>query len=167
MKERTITLIINGERLGLCVPANQTLLDLLRETLGLTGSKEGCGLGVCGSCTVLMNDQPVRSCLTLAVEADNTTITTIEGLAKGGEPSLLQQAFIDHGAVQCGFCTPGMIMASEGLLRSSNAPDETDIRKALGGQICRCTGYTKIVEAVASVAGIPEGPQAGQGEPDE
>ena len=134
---------------------NDTLLEVLRDALDLTGSKESCGEGVCGSCTVHMDGNPVRSCLTLAMEAVGTKITTVEGLANGDELSDLQQSFVDHGAVQCGFCTPGMLMSADALLKENSRPDEKTIRKALSGNICRCTGYAKIIGAVAH-AGNPQ-----------
>jgi carbon-monoxide dehydrogenase small subunit len=154
MKKVPITLTINGEEQELYIPTNRTLLEVLREDLEMTGTKESCGEGACGSCTVLWNGQPIRSCLTLALEAQGAEITTIEGLRdreKGIDP--LQQAFIDHGAVQCGFCTPGMIMAARAFLDRNPDPDEEAIRAAISGNICRCTGYTKIVDAIQDAAG--------------
>jgi len=148
-----IQLTINGQVRRAEVAPDQRLSTFLRETLGLTGLKEGCKEGECGACTVLLDDQPVNSCLMLAFQADGAAITTIEGLAApDGAPSGLQQAFIDHGAVQCGYCTPGMVMAAEGLLRSNRQPEEADIRHALAGNLCRCTGYQTIVMAVAAEA---------------
>lgn len=152
MKKSTITLNINGKPHEVRVYPNETLLDVLREELDMTGAKESCGEGVCGSCTVQMDGKPVRSCLTLAMEARGTEVKTVEGLANGDELSNLQQSFIDHGAVQCGFCTPGMLMSADALLHQNPRPDEKAIRKALAGNICRCTGYAKIVEAVAHAA---------------
>jgi carbon-monoxide dehydrogenase small subunit len=152
MEKIEITLNINGKSHELMIYPNETLLDVLRDKLDLTGSKESCGEGVCGSCTIHMDGKPVRSCLTLALEARGTEIKTVEGLADGDELSDLQQSFIDHGAVQCGFCTPGMLMSADALLKENQTPDEKTIRKALGGNICRCTGYAKIVEAVAHAA---------------
>lgn len=151
-EEIPLTLEVNNEPYNLYVSPNRTLLEVLREDLGLTGAKEGCGEGVCGSCTVLMNGRPIRSCLTLALEAAGTAVTTVEGLARGCEPDPLQNAFIDHGAVQCGFCTPGMLMAAKGLLLEDPLPDAEGIKRAMSGNICRCTGYTKILEAVAAAA---------------
>ena len=139
---------INGEPHSPAVEPNRTLLELLRDDLHLTGAKEGCGEGVCGSCTVLMDGNPVRSCLTLALEADGSHITTVEGLAQGSELDPLQQSFIDHGAVQCGFCTSGMLMTAKGLLLRDPHAGTGEIKRALSGHICRCTGYTKITEAV-------------------
>ncbi len=149
MKKIQITMNINDHPCEVMVYPNDTLLEVLRDELDLTGSKESCGEGVCGSCTVHMDGKPVRSCLTLAMETQGVKITTVEGLAKEDELSDLQQSFIDHGAVQCGFCTPGMLMSADALLMENPDPDEKTIRKALAGNICRCTGYTKIVEAVA------------------
>lgn len=149
MDKINITLTINDTPCEVMVSPHDTLLEVLRETLDLTGSKESCGEGVCGSCTVQMDGNPVRSCLTLALEAEGSSIKTVEGLAKGDELSDLQQSFIDHGAVQCGFCTPGMLMSADALLKTNPTPDEQTIRKALAGNICRCTGYAKIVQAVS------------------
>ena len=157
MNKISVNLNVNNELYILDVHPNDTLLEVLRDIIGLTGAKEGCGQGVCGSCTVLMDDMPVRSCLTLALEASGRRITTVEGLLVNGQPDKLQNAFIDHGAVQCGFCTPGMIMSANALLLKNSSPDETEIRRAISGNICRCTGYAKIVEAVADAAKhIPE-----------
>ncbi len=155
MEKIKITLNINDKDHELMVLPNDTLLEVLRDKLDFTGSKESCGEGVCGSCTVQMDGKPFRSCLTLAMEAKGRKIKTVEGLATGDELSDLQQSFIDHGAVQCGICTPGMLMSADSLLDETSNPDETAIRKALSGNICRCTGYSKIVEAVAH-AGKPE-----------
>jgi len=152
MEKIEITLNVNGNPHELMIYPNETLLDVLRDQLDMTGSKESCGEGVCGSCTIHMDGKPVRSCLTLALEARGAKIKTVEGLADGDELSNLQQSFIDHGAVQCGFCTPGMLMTADALLTENPKPDEEAIRKALAGNICRCTGYAKIVEAVAHTA---------------
>ena len=149
MEKIQINLNINDKPCEVMVYPNDTLLEVLRDELDLTGSKESCGEGVCGSCTVHMDGKPVRSCLTLAMEAQGSNIKTVEGLANGDELSDLQQSFIDHGAVQCGFCTPGMLMSADALLNENHKPDEKTVRKALAGNICRCTGYAKIVEAVA------------------
>ena len=148
MEKLQITLNINEKDHELMVHPNDTLLEVLRDELDLTGSKESCGEGVCGSCTIQMDGKPVRSCLTLAMEAVDTKIKTVEGLANGDELSDLQQSFVDHGAVQCGFCTPGMLISADILLNENPEPDEKAVRKALAGNICRCTGYSKIVEAV-------------------
>lgn len=155
MEKIQITLNINDKPCEVMVYPNDTLLEVLRDELDLTGSKESCGEGICGSCTVHMDGKPVRSCLTLVMEAVGTKIKTVEGLANGDDLSDLQQSFIDHGAVQCGFCTPGMLMSADALLNENRKPDEKTIRKSLAGNICRCTGYAKIVEAVAH-AGNPQ-----------
>ncbi|MGC8659354.1 MAG: (2Fe-2S)-binding protein [Desulfomonilaceae bacterium] len=152
MSKIPLNITVNGDSYSLVVEPNRTLLELLRDDLELTGAKEGCGEGVCGGCTVLMDGKPVRSCLTLALEASGTHITTVEGLAQNGELDPLQQSFIDHGAVQCGFCTSGMLMAAKGLMLTKPDPDKQEILNALSGHICRCTGYTKIIEAVEAVA---------------
>ena len=158
MKKRMpMTLHVNGEIFDLYIPPNRTLLEVLREELELTGTKEGCGEGVCGGCTVLCDGIPIRSCLTLALEVKGTEIITVEGLATDGESlDRLQQAFIDHGAVQCGFCTPGMLMSAKALLDRNPHPDEAVIRKAIDGNICRCTGYQKIVAAILDVASMKD-----------
>ncbi|MGI6492240.1 MAG: (2Fe-2S)-binding protein [Pelotomaculum sp.] len=148
---RMITLNVNEEEHELPVYDHETLLEVLRNKLHLTGTKEGCGTGECGSCTVLLDGQPALSCLMLAVEAQGKKITTIEGIAINGQLSPLQQAFIDHGAVQCGFCTPGMILSATALLAGNPNPTRPEIQKALEGNLCRCTGYNKIVEAIESV----------------
>lgn len=148
-----ISLSVNKEEYDLRVSPNRTLLEVLREDLELTGTKESCGEGVCGSCTVLCNGLPIRSCLTLAAEVQGAEITTVEGLKlEDGQLDPLQQAFIDHGAVQCGFCTPGVLMSARAFLNENSNPSEADIRKAISGNICRCTGYAKIVEAILDVA---------------
>jgi len=152
MDKVKIHLNVNGDDMDFDVQPNRTLLKLLRDLAGLTGTKEGCGMGVCGSCTVLMNDNPVRSCLTLALEAEGSRIITVEGLATEDGPDPLQQAFIEHSAAQCGFCTPGMLMSAKALLNENPDPSEIEIREALSGNTCRCTGYAKIVEAVAGAA---------------
>ena len=155
MEKIQIFLNINDKPCEVMIYPNDTLLEVLRDELDLTGSKESCGEGVCGSCTVHMDGKPVRSCLTLAMEAVGTKITTVEGLVNGDELSDLQQSFVDHGAVQCGFCTPGMLMSADALIKENSRPDEKTIRKALSGNICRCTGYAKIITAVAH-AGNPQ-----------
>jgi len=150
MKQIKVT--VNGILYELSVQPWETLLDVIREHLGLTGTKEGCGLGECGACTIIMDGKTVNSCLVLAVEADNRVITTIEGLANGDELHPIQEAFIKCGGLQCGFCTPGMIMSTKALLENNPSPDEGEIRKAIAGNFCRCTGYTKIVESVKVAA---------------
>ena len=148
-----ISLTVNQEEYDLYVPSNRTLLEVLREDLELTGTKESCGEGVCGSCTVLCDGLPIRSCLTLAVEVKGAEITTVEGLLiEKGQLDPVQQSFIDHGAVQCGFCTPGILMSTMAFLNQNPNPSEADVRKAISGNICRCTGYAKIVEAILDVA---------------
>ena len=152
MKKRLFTLQVNGETHRVETYPNRTLLEVLREELSLTGTKEGCGEGACGSCTVLMDGYPVRSCLLLTADAEGREITTIEGLADGSRLHPLQEAFVDHHAIQCGFCASGMILTAKGFLDKNPDPTEEEIKLALSGNVCRCTGYTKIVEAVKSVA---------------
>jgi aerobic carbon-monoxide dehydrogenase small subunit len=151
---RRISFLLNGETVELEVEEHWTLLHLLREEFGLTGTKEGCGSGECGACTVLVDGKAVNSCLFLTVEAHGRQIMTIEGLA-GPDGTLhpLQRAFVDHGAIQCGFCTPGMILSAKALLDENPNPNEEDVRHALAGNLCRCTGYLQIFEAIQSVAG--------------
>lgn len=151
-KKYPIRLTVNGEVHELEVEPQRRLLDVLREDLLLTGTKEGCGNGECGACTVLLDGRAVNSCLLLAVSAEGHEIETIEGLAKGEELHPLQRAFIEYGAVQCGFCTPGMIMAAKALLLENPRPTEDEIRTGLAGNLCRCTGYTKIIAAVQAAA---------------
>jgi carbon-monoxide dehydrogenase small subunit len=146
-----LTLTVNGEKFDLEIPPHRTLLDLIRNDLGLTGTKEGCGNGECGACTVLMDGHPVNACLVLALQAQGKEITTIEGLSRGGRLHSIQEAFISHGAIQCGFCTPGMVLSVKALLDRNPRPEEREIRETLSGNLCRCTGYQKIVEAVLSL----------------
>ena len=146
-----IEITLNGRAQRLATGATARLSTALRD-LGLTGLKEGCLEGECGACTVLLDGAPVCSCLMLAGQADGSVIETVEGLARGGDVSDLQRAFVEEGAVQCGYCTPGMLMAAEGLLRHQPEPDEADIRRAIAGNICRCTGYVHIIRAIARVA---------------
>jgi aerobic carbon-monoxide dehydrogenase small subunit len=153
MQKRAITLTVNDETYDLITAPNRTLLEVLRDDLHFTGAKESCGEGVCGSCTVLIDGHPARSCLTLAVAVEGKTITTIEGLARGDRLHPVQEAFVSHHAIQCGFCSPGMILTAVALLEENPRPTEEEIRVALSGNICRCTGYAKIVEAVRSLAG--------------
>ena len=150
--KQVIELNINGEVREVLVEPRTTLLYVLREDLGLTGTKESCNAGDCGACTVLIDDKPVASCLTLAIEAQGKEILTIEGLDRKGKLHPLQQAFIDHYAVQCGFCTPGMILSAKALLDRSPHPTEEEVREAISGNLCRCTGYVKIVEAILAAA---------------
>jgi carbon-monoxide dehydrogenase small subunit len=148
-----VTLNVNNEEYEIYISSNKTLLDVLREDLDLTGTKEGCGEGVCGSCTVLCDGSPIRSCLTLAAEVQGSKILTIEGLAKDDRNlDTLQQAFIDHGAVQCGFCTNGMLISAKALLNNKPNPTEAEVRNGISGNICRCTGYQKMVEAILDVS---------------
>ncbi len=146
MKEIRIT--VNGKLHELSVRPYATLLEVIREDLGLTGTKEGCGVGECGACTVIMNGKTVNACLILAAEADGKEITTIEGLAQGEKLDPVQEAFFEIGGLQCGFCTPGMIMSTKALLAQTPDPTDQEIRKGLEGNFCRCTGYTKIFESV-------------------
>lgn len=149
--KRKLELNINDELCELDVEPHKTLLEVLREDIGFTGAKEGCGLGACGACTVLVDGAPLLSCLTLAVEVQDKRITTIEGLVKDGLPDPMQKAFIEHGAIQCGFCTPGNVLSSKALLDRNPRASREEIEEALAGNLCRCTGYQKIVEAVASL----------------
>lgn len=144
--------IVNGEPHVIAIEPHELLIEVLREHLGFTGTKLSCGVGNCGACTVLVEGVPILSCITLAITARDKEITTIEGLAHGGELHPLQQSFVDHGAIQCGYCTPGMILSSKALLDSDPDPSEEDVREAISGNICRCTGYAKIVDAVLSAA---------------
>lgn len=150
--KQMIELKVNGELYALMVEPNRTLLEVLREDLGLTGAKKSCDKGTCGSCTVFLDGKPVPSCLVLAIEARGKDILTIEGLAVNGKLHPLQEAFIKHYAFQCGFCTPGMILAAKALLDENPEPTEEDVRKAISGNLCRCTGYVKIVDAVLAAA---------------
>lgn len=154
-----ISLTVNGDPYTLSVASHQTLLEVLRETLGITSPKRGCENGECGACTVIMNGLAVNSCMVPAPEADGAEIETAEGLATGGVLHPLQEAFVAHNAVQCGFCTPGMLMSAKALLDRTPHPSQEEIRTALVGNLCRCTGYVRIVEAIADVAGTlePEG----------
>ena len=146
-----IVLNVNNEEYEIETESHKTLLEVLREKLDLTGAKEGCGLGSCGACTVLVDGEPVLSCLTLAVEVQNRPIVTIEGLFKDGHPHPLQRSFVECGAIQCGYCTPGMILSAKALLEEKRNPSRKEIQEALSGNLCRCTGYNKIVKAIESV----------------
>ena len=147
-----ISLNINGETYPVVVKSHDTLVRVLREQLGLTGTKVGCGNGECGACTVLFDGAPVNSCMVLAVEAQGHRIETVEGLSQGGDLHPLQKAFVEHNAVQCGFCTSGMLMSAKALLERNSHPTEQEVREALVGNLCRCTGYIRIVDAVLDVA---------------
>lgn len=152
MPVHTINLRINGETEKVTVPSNMTLMYMLRESLALTGTKNGCSAGECGACTVLMNGEPVNSCLVLAVECDGAEIVTVEGLAHSTQLDPVQEAIINTGGVQCGFCTPGILISSRALLDRNPEPSEDEIREALVGNLCRCTGYVRIIEAVKKAA---------------
>lgn len=150
--KRSIILTVNGLTEEVYVEEHWTLLEVMRDQLGLTGAKEGCSTGECGACTVLIDGKTQLACLTLAVECVGLSITTIEGIAVNGEMSPLQRAFVEHGAIQCGFCTPGMILSAHALLEKTPQPSGGQIKKALSGNLCRCTGYVKILEAVEATA---------------
>lgn len=152
MEKKMISFILNGDPITAVVNENMTLLDFLRDQLGMTGTKKGCEQGECGACTVQFDDLPVNSCSTLAVECSGHEITTIEGVAKGGKLHPIQQQFIDKWALQCGYCTPGMIISAKCLLEHNPHPTELEIREAIEGNLCRCTGYAKIVEAIEAAA---------------
>lgn len=149
---RVIQLTVNGEVYDVSVKPNQTLLDVIRDRLGLTGTKKGCDTGQCGSCTVLLEGKPINSCLVLAVEAHGKDILTVEGLAKNGQFHPLQEAFVQGGAVQCGYCTPGMLLSAKALLDENPNPTEEKVKEAIAGNLCRCTGYVKIVKAILTAA---------------
>jgi carbon-monoxide dehydrogenase small subunit len=150
--KRLIELKVNGELHDVVVEPRRTLLEVLREQLGLTGTKEGCDAGDCGACTVLLDGKPVPSCLVLAIDTQGKDILTIEGVANGPELHPIQKAFVDYGAMQCGFCSPGMIITAKALLERNHNPSEAEVRKAISGNLCRCTGYVKIIEAIMAVA---------------
>ena len=152
MKKHPISFTVNGDLQELFVEPRKTLLAVIRDTIGLTGTKEGCSTGDCGACTVIVDGEPVTSCMMLAVSANGKEITTIEGISSPGQLHPVQQAFLEKGGYQCGFCTPGFIMAAKALLDDNPNIPEDEMRHALGGNICRCTGYTKIIEAVLSAA---------------
>ncbi|MCX5798040.1 MAG: (2Fe-2S)-binding protein [Proteobacteria bacterium] len=151
MGKYSIILNVNNEDHEAVVEARDTLLEVLRDKLSLTGAKDGCGTGECGACTVLINNKPSLACLTLAIEVQGKKIVTIEGLSQGKRLTPLQKAFIEHGAVQCGYCSPGMILSATSLLIENPSPTRIEIQKALEGNLCRCSGYNKIVEAIESV----------------
>ena len=152
MEKRIISLIVNGDPVDAVIKDNMTLLDFLRDHMGLTGTKKGCEQGECGACTVQLDGIPVNSCSTLAVECDGHEVTTIEGVAKDGRLHPIQVQFIEKWALQCGYCTPGMIMSAKSLLETNPNPTELEIREAIEGNLCRCTGYAKIVEAIQAAA---------------
>jgi carbon-monoxide dehydrogenase small subunit len=163
MEKQLMTFCVNGETHQVAASPTHTLLEVLREELDLTGTKHGCELGHCGACTVLVDGEPVLSCLQLAVEAQDQAITTIEGLAQGNTLHPLQWAFAERGAAQCGYCTPGFLLSGAALLARNTTPSRDDIKAALAGNLCRCTGYTKIIDAVELAAdrlraagGLPE-----------
>ena len=152
MKKSIVSFTLNGEPIDVLVDDNTTLLDLLRDQIGLTGTKKGCEEGECGACTVIIDDRPVNSCVTLARDVEGCTVITIEGLAQNGVLTPIQQQFIDQWAFQCGYCTPGMIMSATALLNRNPHPTELEIREAIEGNLCRCTGYQKIIEAIQLAA---------------
>ena len=149
--ERTIKFTINGKVVEVQVPSHWTLLKLLREKLGLTGTKEGCGIGECGSCTALLDGIPVNACLILAPKVEGRKVETVEGLGSRDSLHPLQKSFIDHGAIQCGFCTPGILMSSKALLNKNPNPSREEIKEAISGHLCRCTGYHQIIEAIEAL----------------
>lgn len=151
--KKLINLVVNKKAYEIAVAPNRTLAQVLREDLDLSGTKIGCGIGDCGACTVVLDGRPVNSCLVLAVQANGSEVTTIEGVADGQKLHPVQEAFVEHGAIQCGFCTSGMILTAKTLLEKNAKPSESEIRAALSGNLCRCTGYQKIVEAVQAAAG--------------
>lgn len=152
--KRTMSFVLNGERTEVEIEPRLTLLELLRDELGLTGTKEGCGMGECGACTVLLDGMVINSCIFPAVEAEGRTVTTIEGVAdaKGGLHPI-QKAFVQHGAIQCGFCTPGMVLSAKALLDENPKPNEEEIRNGIAGNLCRCTGYLQIIQAIKAASG--------------
>ena len=150
--KKQIRLQVNGFEYDLLIRPHWTLADVLRDELGLKGTKKGCGKGECGACTVIVDGEAVLSCLTLAIRAQGKRIVTIEGLSQQGQLDALQDAFVQYGAIQCGYCTPGMIMTASALLSKNPAPSETEIKNALSGNLCRCTGYVKIIEAVKNAS---------------
>lgn len=152
MTKQIAKFIVNGKPYETIIEPHMTLVEVLRDQLGLTGAKHSCGIGNCGACTVLLEGKPILSCLTLAITAKEKNILTIEGLAQGANLHPIQKAFVEHGAIQCGFCTPGMILSAKALLDRNPNPTKTEIREALSGNLCRCTGYVKIIEAVLAAA---------------
>jgi aerobic carbon-monoxide dehydrogenase small subunit len=160
MAKHHVSAVINGEPTEFLCETQQTLLDALRDEIGLTGSKEGCASGDCGACSVIVDGRLVCSCLMLACEADGTTVTTIEGIAEGDHLHPIQQKFLEHAALQCGFCTPGLIVASKALLDENPNPTEEEARYWLAGNLCRCTGYDKVIRAVMDAAAVIRGEKA-------
>jgi carbon-monoxide dehydrogenase small subunit len=160
-----LRLQVNGEQRDVLAPVHHTLLEVLREELGLTGTKHGCELGECGTCAVLVDGRPLLSCLTLPLECEGRAITTVEGLARGGELHPLQRAFAELGAAQCGYCTPGFLLTAEALLKTKLSPTRSEIAAALAGNLCRCTGYLKIFEAVELAAARMRGEDVPQPDP--
>ena len=152
MKQVEIVLKVNGINYKVAVEPQRTLVEVLRETLGLTGTKKSCSEGECGACTVLMDGKPATSCLILALDAQGKEITTIEGLSEGEKLHPIQEAFLKHGAIQCGFCTPGMVMSAKAFLDENPKPTATEVRKAISGNLCRCTGYQQIVDAILAAS---------------
>lgn len=148
----TVNFTLNGRKVNVDVSPEETLLSVVRNKFNFTGAKEGCGQGECGACTMIVNGRPMTTCLILAIEAEGYEITTVEGLSTEDELDVIQEEFITHGALQCGYCTPGMIMSAKGLLMENTSPTEADVVKALSGNLCRCTGYKKIVEATLAAA---------------
>ena len=148
----TVNFTLNGRKVSVAVSPDETLLSVVRDKFNLTGAKEGCGQGECGACTMIVNGRPMTTCLILAIEAEGYEITTVEGLSTEDELDVIQEEFITHGALQCGYCTPGMIMSAKGLLMENTDPTEDEVVKALSGNLCRCTGYKKIVEATLAAA---------------
>jgi carbon-monoxide dehydrogenase small subunit len=158
--KQVIRLRVNGMAYEVMISPRDLLVDVLRKQLGFTGTKKGCGHGDCGTCTVLVNEKPILSCLTLAISCQGKQITTIEGLDQDGVLHPVQQSFVNHGAIQCGFCTPGMVLSAKALLDQNPSPTDDEIRRGLSGNLCRCTGYAKIIEAVEAAAkeqGNPRG----------
>jgi carbon-monoxide dehydrogenase small subunit len=154
VSKQVLSCTVNGEQADVLVQPYETLLDALRERMGLTGPKEGCGTGDCGACTVHLDGQPIASCLVLALQARGRSVQTIEGLARNGVLDPLQDAFVRHGVPQCGFCIPGVLMAAAALLAETSRPTEEQIRYGIAGNLCRCTGYTKMLAAIAEAAGV-------------
>lgn len=152
MPKKIIHITVNGTETETIADTGQRLIDLLRDTLGLTGTKEGCGVGACGACTVIMDGRAVNSCLVPAMAADGHEILTIEGMMQDGNLHPIQEAFVKHHAIQCGFCTPGLVMSARALLDRNPSPDREEIKKAIEGNLCRCTGYEQVIEAIQDVA---------------